>query len=129
MLLDDQGIVRRPQYTLRDDASSRVRRWRTTCAMSLLVMLAPIAARADHHEAQWSMRPFAGIAELQESGADSQRAMIGGLSLGFAYGVSNDLDISGELLGLATTAPRFMATAIVDGGAPYRGPLVRRTDS
>lgn len=95
----------------------------------LLVMFAANAARADHYEAQWSVRPFGGVAKLQESGASAEGVMVGGLSVGFAYGVSNDLDIGGELVALATAMPRFMDTAIIDGGAPYSGPLTRRTDA
>lgn len=95
----------------------------------LVAMLEPTGARADHHEAQWSVRPFAGMAALQEDGAAAQRAVVGGASLGFAYGVSNGLDLGGELVALATTMPRFTDAAIIDGGAPYRGPLTRRASS
>jgi len=66
---------------------------------------------------------------MEEDGASAQRAMVGGLALGFAYGVSNGLDVGGELIALGTTAPRFMGTAVIDGGAPYHGPLTRRTDA
>jgi len=95
----------------------------------IVAMLAPMAARADHHEAQWSVRPFGGVAALQEAGVATQPAMVGGLSLGFAYGVSNRLDLGGELVTLATASPRFMDTVIIDGGLPVARPLARRTDS
>src|SRR5262245_33778711 len=103
-------------------------RW-TSPALMLCVLLASAIAHADHHEAQWSVRPFAGVGEIQESGSEATRAAIGGVSLGLAYGVSNGLDLGAELVGLATNAPRFMTTTIVDGGAPYHGPLTRRTDA
>jgi hypothetical protein len=99
------------------------------CAVIALGLLLPMSARADHHEAQWSARPFAGIAALAEEGVSTQNAMVGGVTLGFSYGVSNHLDLGGELVTLATTAPRFMDTAIIDGGAPYVGPLARRAGS
>lgn len=55
--------------------------------------------------------------------------MVGGVSLGLAYGVSNELDLGTELVALATTMPRFTDAANLDGGAPYRGPLSRRAGS
>lgn len=99
------------------------------CAIAALAILTPATARADRREAQWSARPLAGVAELQEDGASTQRTLVGGLSLGLSYGVSNGLDIGGELMVLATATTTFMDMAIIDGGAPYRGPLTRSADS
>jgi len=98
-------------------------------AIAAPVILMPRAARSDRREVQWSARPLAGIAELQEEGASMQRTLVGGMSLGLSYGISNRFDIGAELVALATMPTTFMDMAIIDGGAPYRGPLVRSTDS
>jgi hypothetical protein len=95
----------------------------------VLGLLLPMSALADHHEAQWSARPFAGVGAIPEEGASAQRVLVGGLTLGFSYGISNHLDLGGEIVTLASAMPRFMDTAIIDGGAPYHGPLTRRTGS
>lgn len=115
---NDPGV---PRSTLRGGA--------TRAAIALLIALAPNAAHADQFEAQWSARPFAGLAALQDEGATAQPALVGGLSLGLSYGVSNRLDIGAELVTLATTMPHLSEVTIIDGGAPYRGPFIRRAGS
>jgi hypothetical protein len=94
-----------------------------------LCAFVPAPARADHYEAQWSARPVVAIAALREGSAD-QLAFAGGLSVGMSYGVSDHLDLGAELLTLTTAMTSFHgAGVIVDGGAPYEGPLARRTES
>jgi hypothetical protein len=97
--------------------------------LALAGVAAPGTARADHHEAQWSARPFTGVADLREDGATDRRAFVGGVSLGVAYGISNQLDLGAELMTFAVTMPAFHdAPVIIDGGAVYRGPFTRRTE-
>jgi hypothetical protein len=98
-------------------------------ALSAVSTLELHPAHADHYEVQWSARPFAGVTELHEEGATERRAMVAGFSLGASYGVSNHLDLGAELVAFAAAIPTFKdARLILDGGAEYRGPFVRRTD-
>ncbi len=92
------------------------------------VALAPRSAHADRYEAQWSARPLVGMAQAREEGATSnERALAGGLSLGLTYGLSNRLDVGGELVALGTATSTFADTIVeADGGTTVRGPMTRR---
>jgi len=92
------------------------------------IILSTAPARADRYEAQWSARPLVGMTRLREEGAASdERALVGGLSLGVSYGLSNQLDVGVELVTLATATPTFPNTpVVVGGGSMTQGSLTRR---
>jgi hypothetical protein len=102
---------------------------RVALAAAVVIALAPAAAFADDHEVQWSARPFGGLADVPEPGASRSVAGFGGIAVGMSYGISNQLDLGGEILALQTMPARFAGMAVLDGGAPYHGPLERRTAS
>ncbi|HRC57782.1 MAG TPA: hypothetical protein PKU97_17725 [Kofleriaceae bacterium] len=99
--------------------------------MSLLTLewLRPGLAEADEFEAQWSARPWAGVARLREEGAASLAlATQGGLSLGLSYGLSNRLDLCAELSLASSAMTRFADVMVsIDGGSAQRGELQRRS--
>lgn len=97
--------------------------------VAVAVAASVASARADEYEAQWSARPFGGVAAVPEEGAARQVTPLGGMSVGVSYGVSNRLDLGGEILVLQTMKSTFTGMAVFDGGAPYRGPLQRETAS
>jgi hypothetical protein len=110
-------------------------------AMRSLVSLATLAlaavtllarwAHADQYEAQWSVRPLAGLAEVRQDGAaQSQRARIAGAALGVSYGVSDRLDLGLELWTLAAATTTFADTTLtVDRGNIVTGAFTRRSGS
>lgn len=107
-----------------------VRRDRRAALVALVTAaVAPATVRADEYEAQWSARPFGGVAAVAEDGAGRQITPLGGVSVGVTYGISNRLDLGGEILALRTTKSTFTGTMVIDGGRPYHGPLQRETAS
>lgn len=85
------------------------------------------AARADNYEARLGTRPVFGLALLEEEGATrDELGLAGGAALGFAYGVTNRLDLGAELVALSTLMPTFDA-AIMSNGFIARGDFRRRS--
>jgi hypothetical protein len=111
-------------------APHRVRRTSSSGATLAAVLAATAAtAYADHHEAQWSLRPLVGVAALPDEGAKARMAPLAGLDVGFGYGVSNELNLGGEVISFASAEARFPEMGLLDGGAPFVAPLKRRTVS
>lgn len=103
------------------------RRWLLLVAFAILSST-PALGRADRYEAQLSVRPLVGMAQLREEGvASDERTPVGGLSLGLSYGLSNRLDVGAELVTLTTGAQTFPDTAVmIGGGNRTEGSLTRR---
>lgn len=97
-------------------------------SLSLCLLLGSLrVVHADDYEARWSTRPVVGLAVLEEEGAtSSELSLAGGASIGFAYGVSNHLDLGAELVAVSTLLPTFDA-AIMSNGYIARGPFQRRS--
>lgn len=83
-------------------------------------------AQADEAELQWSLRPLGGVATWHEE-ATSGVALAGaaGTSLGVSYGLSHQLDLGVEVLGLATSKAAFEGSTIVYDGSVQLGDIDR----
>jgi hypothetical protein len=91
----------------------------------------PRHALADRAEVQWSARPVVGVAQLREEGAiGHESALLGGGALGWNYGLSNRLDLGGELVVVVADKVMFAdTTVLVGGGSVVRGALTRQNGS
>lgn len=83
-------------------------------------------AHADQAELQWSLRPLGGVATWHEE-TTSGLALAGaaGTSLGVSYGLSHQLDLGVEVLGLATSKAAFEGSTIVYDGSVQLGDIDR----
>lgn len=101
---------------------------RARFALALLALAwGATPSRADEDEARWSARPIAGVALMTEAQADPALAFAQGALATLAYGLSDRLDLGGELVALATE-PTFDAAIPVEG-VIIRSPFTRRTSS
>jgi hypothetical protein len=98
------------------------------CAvMALLGSSAPAAA--DRDEAQWSLRPLVGVTRIREDGAPGvQREYLGGASLGLAYGLTDGIDLSADLIAFGTASSTFPNTTFaLEHGELISGTYTRRS--
>jgi hypothetical protein len=100
----------------------------TLAALAALSAHSPAAAHADKYEAQWSMRPLAGVAMWrEETTTGNALAAVGGAMFGVSYGLSNRLDVGAEISVLGSSLATFKGSSIVyDGGLPLGDGLQRR---
>jgi hypothetical protein len=103
----------------------------STFFLGVLAALLGLAgsAVADRDEAQWSLRPLFGVTRVREDGAPgSQREYIGGASLGLAYGLTDHIDLSADLVTFGATSSTFVDTTFsLEHGEFVDGTFTRRS--